>query len=96
MTLRIRKLIILGLVAMVFLLANIWLVVSWLDHLGVLEWARYLRRQYLTGTAITIIFVLLLLLAHPHNRSWSCRQCPVCDHRISGRARYCGECGSRI
>ena len=96
MTLRVRKAFILGLVAMVFLLANIWLVVSWLDHLGVLDLAQFLRKEYLTGTAITVILVLLLLLAQPRGRSWSVRQCPVCDHRISGQARYCGDCGSRV
>ena len=96
MTLRVRKVFILGLVAMVFLLANIWLIVSWLDQIGLLDLARFLRKEYLTGTAITIISVLLLLLAHPRGRSWPIRQCPVCDHRVSGQARYCGECGSRI
>ena len=96
MTLRVRKVFILGLVAMVFLLANIWLIVSWLDQIGLLDLARFLRKEYLTGTAITVILVLLLLLAHPRGRSWQVRQCPVCDHRVSGQARYCGECGSRI
>jgi len=23
------------------------------------------------------------------------RRCPVCDHVLMGRARYCSECGSR-
>jgi hypothetical protein len=62
MTLGIRKLIVLVLVAALFLVANLVLVANWLQEKGVVDWARYVHREYLTGTAITIIVVLLVLL----------------------------------
>jgi hypothetical protein len=97
MTLGVRKLIVLVLVAAVFLLANVWLAVNWLDKAGVIDLARHIRAEYLTGTAITIIIVLLVLLVRPRgNGAKLIRRCPVCDHLLLGRARYCGECGSRV
>ena len=96
MTLGIRKLIVLTLVVAIFLLANVWLVVAWLDEKGVLDWACHLRREYLTGTAITIVVALLILLVRPRNGGARLiRRCPVCEHTLLGRGRYCGECGSR-
>jgi len=99
MTLGIRKLIVLVLVVALFLLANAWLVVNWLDEKGVVDGARYVRKEFLTGTAITIIIVLLILLVKPGTRAVSRlglgRRCPVCDHRLLGRAVYCGDCGSK-
>ena len=81
-------------------MGNIWLVVNWLDEQGVVHGARYVRREYLTGTALTIIVVLLVLLVKPGReaagRSGLIRRCPVCDHRLLGRAKYCSECGSRV
>jgi len=55
MTLGIRKTIVLVLVAAVFLLANMWLVMNWLQDKGVIDMAKYVRTEFLTGTAITII-----------------------------------------
>jgi len=96
MTLGVRKLIVLVLVAAIFLLANVWLVVNWLDKAGVIDLARHIRTEYLTGTAITIIIVLLVLLVRPRSSGAKLlRRCPVCDHLLLGRAKYCGECGSR-
>jgi hypothetical protein len=96
MTLGIRKLIVLSLVAGVFLLGNLWLVVGWLQNHGVIDGARYLRAEYLTGTAITIIVVLLILLARSGTErpTWF-RRCSVCDHVLVGRGRYCTDCGSK-
>ena len=65
MTLGIRKTIVLVLVAAVFLLANMWLVMNWLEDKGVIDLAKYVRTEYLTGTAITIIVALLILLVKP-------------------------------
>ena len=101
MTLGIRKTIVLVLVAAVFLLANMWLVMNWLQDKGVIDMAKYVRTEYLTGTAITIIVALLILLVKPAReaagRSGLIRRCPVCDHRLLGRGgAYCGECGSKI
>ena len=44
------KLIIVGWVAMVFVLANIRPVVNWLDQTGLPALARFLRREYLAPT----------------------------------------------
>ncbi len=99
-SLGIRKLLVLSLVGSVFLLGNIWLVVNWLDDKGVVDGARYVRKEYLTGTAITIIVALLILLVKPGweaaSRFGLLRRCPVCDHRLFGRAKYCGDCGSKV
>ena len=62
MTLTTRKLIVLGMIGVVLLLGNILLVASWLAEKGVVDWALSIRSEYLTGTAITIIVVLLILL----------------------------------
>ena len=55
MTLGIRKVIVLGLVTGVFLTANALLVAGWLAEKGVIDFAKNIRAEYLTGTAITII-----------------------------------------
>ena len=100
MTLGIRKTIVLVLVAAVFLLANMWLVMNWLQEKGVTDLAKNIRTEYLTGTAITIIVALLILLVKPAReaagRSGLMRRCPVCDHRILTRGAYCSDCGSKI
>jgi hypothetical protein len=93
MTLGIRRLIVLALVAAIFLLANVWIVVTWLDEKGMIDFAEHIRTEYLTGTAIAIIIVLLILLVRPGAAG---RRCAVCERRVAGRARYCGECGSRV
>ena len=97
MTLGIRKLIVLSLVAGLFLLGNFVLVANWLQDRGVIDWARYVHREYLTGTAITIIVVLLILLVSPRGEGRRLfRRCPVCDHTLLGAVRYCGDCGSKV
>jgi len=97
MTLGLRKLIVLVLAAALFLMANLIFVANWLAEKGVIDWAKGIRKEYLTGTAITIIAVLLILLVSPGGRSsrWA-RKCPVCDHTVLGAAKYCGDCGSRL
>ena len=97
MTLRIRKTIVLFLVGTLVVLANLWVVVAWLDERGIIDWARQVRREYLTGTAITIVGALLILLVGPGaERSRFLRRCPVCDRVLLGSAKYCGECGSKV
>ena len=95
-----RKLLVLSLVGGVFLLGNIWLVVNWLDDKGVIDGAERVRREYLTGTAITIIVVLLILLVKPGRtvagRVGLLRRCPVCDRRLLDHGKYCSECGSAV
>lgn len=97
MTLGIRKLIVLGLVGGIFLLGNVWLVVSWLQEHGVIDWAQYVRQEYVTGTAVTIIIVLLVLLARPSGEQavWL-RRCSVCRHVLVGHGCYCSDCGSKV
>jgi hypothetical protein len=79
----------------ILLLGNIVLVTNWLAEHGVVGWARSVRAEYLTGTAVTIIVVLLILLVSPKT-SALVRRCPVCDHVLLGRGKYCGECGSKV
>jgi hypothetical protein len=62
----------------------------------VVDWAQYVRAEYLTGTAVTIIVVLRVLLVNPRAGARGLvGRCPVCDHVLMGEGRYCGECGSR-
>ena len=97
MTLTIRKIILFGIVGTILLLGNILFVANWLAEKGVVNWARYIRAEYLTGTAVTIIAVLLLLLISPKTTAGSfIRRCPVCDHVLLARGSYCSECGSKV
>ena len=104
-SLGIRKLVVISLVGGIFLLGNIWLVVSWLDEKGVVDGARYIRKEFLTGTAITIAVILLILLVNPNRLATGreaagrvnlIRRCPVCDHRVVGNKSYCSDCGSNL
>jgi len=100
LTLGLRKLIVVGLVGGVFFMANALLVAHWLDELGLIGWAGSIRRDFLTGTAITIIIALLILLVPARHAvregiGWL-RRCPVCDGSLSRQAKYCGECGSKV
>jgi len=99
MTLGMRKIIVLGLAVGVFLTANALLVTRWLAEQGVIDFAKNIRAEYLTGTAVTVVVVLLILLVHPAQasaRSGLLRRCPVCDHVLMGKANYCGQCGSKV
>ena len=97
MTLGIRKLIVLVLAVALFLVANLIFVTNWLAEKGVIDWAKYVHKEYLTGTAITIIVVLLVLLVAPRGESRRLlRRCQVCDHAILGKGRYCAQCGSKV
>ena len=96
MTLGIRKLVVAGLVGGIFLLANALIVAHWLREMGAIDLANNVREEFLTGTAITIIVALLILLVKSGGgqSSWT-RRCPVCDHRAL-RGKYCSECGSKV
>lgn len=99
MTLTIRKIIVLGLIGLVFLAANILIVANWLVEKGVDEKANWVREEFLTGTAIAVIITLLILLVSPKGGSRAVgflRRCPVCDKRLIGNVNYCGECGSKV
>ena len=55
MSLTVRKLWVIGMVLGIVLLGNILMVAHWLAEQGVIDLARNIRTQYLTGTALTII-----------------------------------------
>ena len=93
MRLAIRKLIVLGLIIGVFLIANVVVIAAWLQDRGVVEMAASFRQEFLTGTAITVIAVLLFLLVDHHRHSTGAG-CDVCGHRQLG-GKYCASCGSR-
>jgi hypothetical protein len=99
MSLTIRKTIVLGLIGIIFLTANILVVANWIAETGIAEKAGWLRKEFLTGTAIAVILVLLILLVNPRASSRAIgftRRCPVCDKRLVGNPSYCGECGSKV
>ncbi len=97
MSLTIRKAVVLGLLGTILLLGNILFVANWLSEKGVVDWAHHIRAEYLTGTAVTIILVLLILLVSSRGGAGSLiRRCPVCDHVLAGRSGYCSECGSKV
>ena len=99
MSLTIRKIIVLGLIGFIFLTANILVVANWISNTGIAEKAGWIRREFLTGTAITVILTLLVLLVSPKASikviSFT-RRCPVCDKRLIGTPNYCSDCGSKI
>lgn len=90
-----RKLIVMGAIAAVLVLANVDTIVDWLEHAGLVPFAQHIRTEYVTGTAIAVIVALLILL--PSRMVWAvcARRCPVCDAALLRRCRYCAECGSR-
>jgi len=101
MTLGLRKIILLGLIGCIFLMANVVVVANWLANSGVSQFAQTIKNNYLTGTAVTIIVALLILLVAPNKTGGRkimsfVRRCPVCDHRLIGSANYCSDCGSKV
>jgi len=97
MSLGIRKIIVVMLIAGIFLATNILVIANWLADHGVAEKAGWVRREFLTGTTIAVVLALLILLVNPVGRVTSLgRRCPVCDHRLITRGRYCPECGSSV
>ncbi len=86
-----RCVIVAAVVAVVRVLANAWTVVAWLDALGAVGLAWWIHAEYVTGTAITLILVLLFLSLSTHcTRGARCR---VCEEPIP-QARYCPACVS--
>ena len=100
MSLTVRKIVVLGLIGIIFLMANILMVANWISDTGLAEKAGWVRREFLTGTAAAVILVLLILLVSPKNASGKAigftRRCPVCDKILIGSASYCSACGSKV
>ena len=65
MTLGLRKTLLLVLVGGICFMANVVVVANWLSNSGVSDFAQTVKSNYPTGTAITIIVTLLILLAGP-------------------------------
>ena len=100
MSLTVRRVVVLRLIGIIFLLANILVVANWISDTGIAERADWLRKEFLTGTAVAVILVLPVLLVSPENPAGRAigfsRRCPVCDERWSGNVNYCTECGSKV
>lgn len=62
MTTILRKLLVLGMVAIVFVFASIHEVVRWLTRLGIPEMADNVADRYLTGTTVATVLILVFLL----------------------------------
>ena len=98
MTLGIRKLTVVAVVLGIVLMANALVIAAWLNEAGLLEMAGKIRSEFLTGTAITILVALLVLLVEPRivARGRVAATCPVCGEKTSPRASYCADCGSKL
>jgi len=99
MTLARRKVLVISALLAIVVLANFGNLARWLDRAGVIGCAQGLRHEYLTGTAITIILVLLVLIV-PQSRvliigRGTTSRCRVCDGVLNRPGRYCPTCGSR-
>ncbi len=100
MTIKMRRLIIVVPVASILLLTNLLVLGEWLDRTGIIGWARSIRAEYVTGTAITVIAALLILMPTGTPEGSPViqprRTCPVCEQRLRRGGRYCPACGSRV
>ena len=96
MTLAVRKRLVASGVLLLIGIANLGMFVSWLETLGLLAWARRARDQYITGSAVTVIVALLILLPSGTVIAICARRCRVCDALLFRRGKYCSECGSRV
>jgi hypothetical protein len=84
-----------GDIVAVLLLANVGGILAWLQGIGLIPLAEHLRAECVTGTAIAVVVVLLILL---HSRAvWAIcvRRRPVCDAIMLRRRKCCEDCGSR-
>lgn len=96
MTLAARKRLVAGSVLLLIGLANLGMFVRWLETIGVLAWARRVCDQYMTGTSVTVIAALLVLLPSGTVIAIRAQRCRVCDALLLRRGKYCSECGSRL
>lgn len=96
MTLAARKRFVGGCVLLLIGLANMGAFVNWLDAVGIMAWAQRVCERYLTGTAITVIAALLILLPSGAVVAVCAQRCRVCHTLLLRRGKYCSECGSRV
>ncbi len=90
-----RKLSIIVVLGAVALLANVGAVADWLQAIGAVHWAQYVCAEYATGTALTVIVVILLLVPATVVCATAVTRCSVCDAALWRQGKYCPECGSR-
>ena len=81
-----RRVFVSGLIGSTLMLGNILFVANWLAERDLADWARGLRSEYLTGTAMAVIAVLLILLVSPKGYAVSLvRRCVPGAPRLSTR-----------
>ena len=96
MTLVARKRCVVGGILFVVCLANVDVFVGWLIEIGLISWAQYMLEQYLTGTAVTVIVAMLVVVPSGTAIAVYVQRCPVCEALLFRRGKYCSECGSRV
>ena len=96
MSIAARKRCTVGVLGLLICLANVNVFVNWLVEIGLISWARTVCDQYLTGTAVTVIVCLLVLLPSGTVIAVCIQRCRVCEALLLRRGKYCSECGSRI
>lgn len=99
MSLHVHRLLIITVVGLVLLLSHALTIANWLDEAGVIAWVHRFKTEFVTGTAITVIVVLLILMPGVHatgaGTRWL-RRCRVCGHLLLRAGRYCPGCGGRV
>jgi len=96
MTVAIRKRYVAGTIVLILCLANLNAFVSWLYAIGLIPWAQRVCDEYLTGTAITVIVAILIVVPSSSVVATCVCRCRVCDALLLRRGRYCPDCGSRV
>lgn len=98
MSFRLRKCVIVSAITVTLLIANTSAIACWLEAIGAVAYARGIRQEYLTGTAIVVILAMVFLNFGGMSRPWRCfhRRCSVCRELAAKPSRYCPQCGSRI
>jgi hypothetical protein len=92
-----RKRLVIAVVAAVLILAALPTITAALDALGIIPFARAIRAEYLTGTALAVIGALLILLPRTKPEpAVGGHACTVCDAPLRPGSRYCPACGSRV
>ncbi len=92
-----RKLVLLLVMIAIVVLANALAIAAWLNDVHLVQAARHVRQEYLTGTAIAVVLAMLILLKEPiGNAARWIRRCSVCHRLLVGPAKYCPRCGNRV
>ncbi len=87
-----RKFIVITSLLAILAVANINTIAAWLQREGLVNLAEQIRSEYLTGTALTVILVLLVVLVS-RTRQAKCR-CNACCQDSTTRDSCCPHCGA--